>query len=172
MKYTYALALIFVLLLLISCDVEDCISTKTNDMIIEFYRSGRTKDVDYPVNVLQARMDSMVILQDDDSLRRDTVQFNPVANHVRFEYDLALYDLDTVITGDEEDDFIVRRRYTDTIMAVLDISYQRNQRVITPECGVEQSYNSISITHEGFDSIRVVNKNLDIFNEVSVKLYL
>lgn len=176
LRATYLLA--FAVLLLSACDIEDCASLSTSTLKFRFYRSGT--DNEYVLKILNAGAtgtDSLFF--ENDSISGGVMAINPADTTTHFTFQLIRNELDTLFEDPPENTVIDRifGRPIDTVTRQFQATYTRSQRIISPECGVEQSFNNLKIISHDFDSVVIHKVNgveqnkLDRFTELNVKIY-
>lgn len=139
---------------MLSCaDESDCFSENLAEITIEFY-SRNTLDPDtsfYETDTLIfSSTSSVYVVGNRDSLilENDTI-FGKISFPVDPRTDTTAY----VIGRDS-----------------LTIRYDIRQRVLSPDCGVEQVYSNLDTLFTTYDSVVIDNRNLDR-NEVNFKVY-
>lgn len=129
-------------------DEASCISSNTNNLTIGLFKidtvDGNVADTFRNLSVKTADGE---ILFANDTLTSFTLPLNPSANQVSF---------------------ILQQ---DTIMDTLQFNYDREQQLISPECGVDQRYYNLAVTQQTFDSIRVQEADIGKFNTPQVAIY-
>jgi hypothetical protein len=126
------------LLAFFGCDDPDCISTAGEAVKIGFYSYPKDSARKVRVNRLQLAGSDIVLIATSADLSSVTLPLNPA---------------DTTITVIFDTEFGV-----DTVQ----IGYSVVSRIITENCGVEILYTNIKSLRSDFDSIRVVNSNVQI----------
>ncbi|GEM_PF-2191580 len=166
MKKTYQIVLFIFLLGIWSCDVEDCISTKKSSMTVQFYSAEY--DIPFPMAAIRGWAES------NDSILFDTVyvegfnfQLNPATNSTKYFIDYQPYEIDTV----QFDPVDVDTTWLDPVSRFFEVGYDRRQRIITPDCGVEQSFYNLEILDHDFPGIIIENDTVDRYIEVNAKIY-
>ncbi len=154
---------------LCSCDVEDCISTKSSGVIVEYIHQQSNDDLRLSVIIdyLQAEGNEIILVDDSSRFFIDTLYLNPGDNNTRYNLEINQYRIDTSDI-DPTDIYITdlgKEAHT------ISLSYTRRQRIISQECGVEQSFYNLEIVDHDFDSAVVVNDTIDRFNPVNVQIY-
>jgi hypothetical protein len=141
-----------------ACEVEDCRSTHSNDLNLSFFEedSSRTKNV--RLTWLET-VGNPEIFQGDSSLGILRLQVNPAAHETIFN----MRYLDSVRVGN--------RRELQEISRYLKVTYDRRQRIITAECGVEQAFVNVEIDSTNFIAYRQVTRSLDIFNPYQIEIF-
>lgn len=170
--------LFFAALFLSACDIEDCASLSTNTLKIRFYRAGTENE--YSLKILNANAEGTdSLFFDNDSVDGGDLVINPFDTTTLFTFELIRNELDTLYDDPPENTVIDRvfARSIDTVSRHLQISYSKLQRIISPECGVEQQFVDLNITDHDFDSVvfhkvnGVEQNKLDRFAEFNVKIY-
>lgn len=156
MKQYRFLFLVFLIgfLGLLSCaDESDCFSENLAAITIEFYG----------LNTLDP---------DTSFYEADTLIFSSRRNvYIVGNRDTLIMENDTIFG---KISFPVDPR-TDTTAYVIGrdslfIRYDIRQRVLSPDCGIEQVYSNLDTLFTTYDSVVVENRNLDR-NEVNFKVY-
>lgn len=148
-KSHFPLISLLLFLAMSACEDEvSCVSDSTNIMGIRFYKidTVSTQNAD-TVRILSLRTQEGKVLYADTLVTNLTLPLNPSADQVSF-----------VLEQDST---------TDT----LQLLYQREQRLISPECGVEQRFFNLSTGKQTFDSVRVREDELEKFNAPHITIY-
>ena len=138
----------------LSCSEEsDCFSENTAIIRIEFFQLN-TLDPDtsfYEVDTLvfTSLKSVYVVGNEERQIIDSTSVFQRMALPVDPRIDTTAY----VIGRDS-----------------LTISYDIRQRILSPDCGVEQVYSNLDTLHSTFDSLVIDNRNLGI-NEINFQVY-
>lgn len=143
---------------LFACDVEDCISTKTGGLKVEFYSSDR--DTVYLVRGISAFSEGNEpkIIEESDSLFSIfPFDLDPASDSTNYNFNLIVEVNDSTTASYDS--------------LYFHAHYRRNQRVISVECGVEQAFNNVEITDHNFDSIKIVHPNIERFDTLNVRVY-
>ena len=136
--------------------MEDCVSTKTSAMWVQFY--SYELDTIYRVDSVYAYSDKTLPLEIEDSIITAFPFFlDPASDSVKYNFDIVVLDTDT--TTARYDSLFFHVRYT------------RRQRVISLDCGVEHAFYDLEFSNHNFDSLVIVTDTVDRFNDVNVKVY-
>ena len=129
----------------------------------------------YPVQIVRLDAASNDMSFIEDSLTR-TAYFplDPESENTVFNLEYAPYVIDTVYLPPPDDDEIDR---IDTIWSQneierFSINYRRTQRVLTPDCGVEQTFSKLEIVESSVDSIFIPYSTISRLDTFNVKIYL
>jgi hypothetical protein len=152
-----------------SCENEDCVSVSNNALLVEFYSRDSTVIREIAFEYITAASTDTVFYAHGEESSSYALPLNPAADATMFymqAIDTVLYD---TISADplQIDTVVVLRDRVDT----LAVQYNRTQRVITPECGVEISYGNIEVEQNTFSGGEVVSPSLSRFNDVNIKIY-
>lgn len=148
-KSHFPLISLLLFLAMAACEDEvSCVSDSTNVMSIRFYKidTVSTQNAD-TVRILSLRTQEGKVLYADTLVTNLTVPLNPSADQVSF--------------------VLEQGSTTDT----LQLLYQREQKLISPECGVEQRFFNLSTGKQTFDSVRVREDELKKFNAPHITIY-
>jgi hypothetical protein len=132
--------------LFFSCYSEDDCSRRGKELVLVQFSdmAGR------PVSV---RYDSVGTYVDNENLLIINKQSNWVSSDSS-KYHIFLYPLVENVS------FIFFKEDNDT----LEVTYEKNHRVISAECGLEQLYVNLSVSRSTFNSVNINQKNLLKFN--------
>ncbi len=154
-----------------SCETENCITLAENDLMISFYEQDsttlkdmifeyvtaegtdsvfydyRTKQTDFRFPVNPADDQTLFVMQVVDTVTYDTLSHDPLVIEATFHL-------------------------RDRIDSLL-IEYQRSQRIITEECGVEINYTHLVVKKCTFPGYEFEDDMtfLSRLNEVNIKIY-
>lgn len=172
MKIRNLLYLFLLVYLLPGCDIEDCFSTKTNKIKFGFYNAETDELQTIRVlNIGAEGTDSLLV--ENRHISRDTLEVNLADTLTTFYFDMVLYEIDTIFIP--PDNIEIERIDTlsiDTLSRYLQISYDRSQRIISPECGVEEAISNLTNSSTDFGKVEITDNELDRFDEMNVKIYL
>ena len=155
----YALLIGFILLLaLAACEDEPgCVTNNTNEVLIEFYQIDDT---------IQRNLASVFILG---------VEAVGAGGYTIDTGDVVSARTDYVLILDPEEDattfYVFQENGTaDTIL----LRYQRQQEVISPDCGPTQRFFDLAVDEEitTFDSVRIVEPELSRTGQTNLQIYL
>ncbi|MCC5927886.1 MAG: hypothetical protein JJU28_01455 [Cyclobacteriaceae bacterium] len=152
------MAWLAVLGFLSACEVEDCRSTHSNDLNLRFFEDDSSRMKNVRLTWLET-VGNPVIFQGDSSVGILRLQVNPATNETIFN----MRYLDSVRVGN--------RRELQELSRYLKVTYDRRQRIITPECGVEQAFVNVTIDSTNFIAYRQVARSLDIFNRHQIEIF-
>ncbi len=99
------------------------------------------------------------IFVDDTLMNILSLQVNPTADSSTFH----MTYMDSIRVGNIN----VFQEFERTIT----VSYSRSQRVISPDCGIEQAYTNLEIESTNFTAYRQLHYTLGIFNEYQIAIY-
>ncbi len=154
-----------------ACETENCVSLANNDLLVNFYeqdsvtlknmmfeyvRAAGNDSVFYDHNTVQAKYrfpvnpaddQTLFIMQVIDSVTYDTISYDPL--EVETHYHL--------------------RNGADSLW----VEYDRHERIITVECGVEINYTKLSIKKCTFSKYELEGDetSLSRLNDVNIKIY-
>ena len=150
--------------------MEDCISTKSSNAQVEFYHQEYELKLPMWITYLKAEENDFILIYTDTLLLISGISLplNPATDYTAYDFEYITYSLDTV---PESNPLKVNRNAIDTISSTIEFEYTRRQRIISPECGVEQSFYNLRILSHNFDSVLVVNDTIDRFKPVNVNIY-
>lgn len=140
------------LLGMVACsDGSDCYSDNTSTITLEFYRLN---DTDPDTSFYEK--DTVVFgevysLGKPDSLlvKEDSAYFSPLVLPVDPTIDTTAF-----VIGEH----------------ALVVTYDIRQRIMSPDCGVEQVFSSLDTLSSTFDSLAIKSRNLDR-NEINFQIY-
>ena len=149
------LLLFFILLLLglAACENEEsCVTSNSNEVKFIFYKIDDTTAL-VEDNVLI----KTVQLSDDRGFRyEDDSIFRP-------RYAVPLDPTDTTAS------FIFT--FADGSQRTIALRYDREQSLISPECGPDQRYFNLDTLFENFDSLRLINREVGKFDGANIEIF-
>ena len=141
-----------VLILIISAcsDESDCYSENSSDINLEFYRlnnddpdtSFYEKDTLFVLRVFAIGNETRPFISKDSIIFSTSLPVNPTMDNTTF-----------VIGRD-----------------TLAVKYDVRQRIMSPECGVEQVFSNLDTLSSSFDSLAIKTRELDR-NEINFEIY-
>ncbi len=149
-NHLWLISVLFFLGLSACEDEASCVSNNTNLIGITFYEIDTNNTATaLPVRINSIKTDQGATVYADDQAISDVVlPLNPGANQVTFLFE------------------------QDTATDVLQVSYNREQLLISPECGVDQRFYGLGVTQQTFDSLRVRLTDLEKSQENNIAIYL
>lgn len=142
-------SLLFFLAMSACEDEASCVSNSTNMVDIRFYKIDTvSRQMADTVRYLSVMTEDGQVLYMDTLVTSLRLPLNPGANKVSF-----LLAQDTAVTD------------------TLHLLYEREQRLISPECGVDQRFFNLDVGRQTFDSIHVSNDELKKFNSPHIAIY-
>lgn len=141
------ISLLFFLGLAACEDEASCVSSNTNNITIDLFKIDTVEGnvVDTFRNLSIITETGVKLIFNDTS--RFSLPLNPSTNQVSF---IVQYD-STVDT--------------------LRFNYDREQQLISPECGVDQRFYNLTVAQQTFDSLQVLNADVGKFNAPQVTIY-
>lgn len=143
------ISLLFFLGLAACQDEASCVSSNDNYVRIELFKidtvEGNVADTfrNLSVSTLEGAP-----IHTNITTTNFILQLNPSANQVSY--------------------ILQQGSITDT----LQFSYEREQQIISPECGVDQRFYNLAVTQQTFDSIRVLSSDVEKFsNTANITIY-
>lgn len=133
---------------LISCDTTDCISFSTRVLVVEFLDDSTGVAIQRDVEFITST-ESSVIFYGDTTL---SVYYLPV--------------------NTEKDRTTFLFFNPDSSVDTLEIGYDRSERLISKDCGIELQFKNIRIIDTSFDHAVSLENELSRLNEENVKIYL
>ena len=153
-----------------SCDVEDCISTKSSKLKVASYTDQLDSVSAMWISFLQADDNDSVLVRDDTvAVLKYELDLNPATNRTRYNFTIIPY---TYELSDEFDPpkYVVNDTLPEETH-FIDFAYTRRQRIVSQECGVEQSFYDLEIIDHDFKRAEVVSDTIDNFIDSNVKIY-
>lgn len=148
---------IWILPLVMSACLDEnvsCVTDSFDTVRVNFLKLDRTNarnDTLYIESILASNGDFLNI--QDTALRQIALPLNPSGDQVSFYVNWR------------EDS--AAELQTDTLV----FDYNREQRLVSPECGVEQRYVELRSSYDAFDSLRIVNPEVTLFTNPNVSIY-
>lgn len=154
--------------LFFSCANEDCISIANNYYLVGFFdsepnSSGENPAIDTMFYSVKADGNDVVFYTPDTTVSVLSLPVNPAADNTSFE--LTMLDS---ITYDELNNPIY---HINPNPHQITVSYRRNERIITEDCGVEISYTNLDVEEITFQDTVVINNKLSRLNEVNIEVF-
>ena len=144
-KKQYTLMVFFAaVIILTGCfDNSDCLSDTGSILIVQF--QGDTGATAPPINMITIPEGSILY---DTAISRYSFPVNPFS------------DTSTYIF------------HTDTSQENLQVIFNRNQRLIHPDCGLEQEFIIDTVFTSWSDSLNILQKELLNVNNLNIEIYL
>lgn len=168
--------LAFGVLLLFSCQTEDCVSVFNNYLLVGFIEADTTELGDITFNEKDTVFHSVkavgndIIYYDRNTIASTLVlPVNPAENVTSFE--LVMYDSITIDTVSFDPVIIDTMYFINPRPNIITVSYEQRQRVITEDCGVEIGYINLNVDEITFPETYLVNDRLSRFNEVNIEVF-
>ncbi len=118
-------------------DQASCVSDNTSEVSIQFYKiTGAVQRTQETVDSIQVTTADGRFVTNEKNVSGLTLPLDPTGNQVRF-----------VLSQDTATD-------------VIELTYNREQQVISAECGVDQRYFDLSIAQQSFDSVEVLEPEI------------
>jgi len=157
---------------MLSCDVERCTSTKTNQLLAEFFRLGTNRT--YPVKILSLQaVGNDSIFYERVLAQKLPLSLNPAADSTTFVMEYVPYRVDTIfLDPPRNEEFVLDTVDSAPRMESFAFSYNRSQRIISVDCGVEQTFSDLALESATISEIEVVNDTIDIFIGTNVRIFL
>lgn len=165
--------------LLFSCADEDCFSVFNNDLLVNFYSVDTLTDGQVEIEPLDTIFYSVKALGNDsvyydstDVTSRFALPVNPALDVTTFEFQVL--DSITFVTDSLSNGQIT---IIDTIYHrnpnphILTVSYERKQRIISVECGVDMGFVNIRLDETTFPDTNLKVESLSRFNDVNVEVF-
>ena len=120
------------------------------------------------ISYLQAEgNDAALVLNDTVAVKNFGLFLDPAVDETTYLFEIVPYTIDTLSFDPVETETNILPAESHFIT----FSYNRRQRIISPDCGVEQSFYNLTIVDHDFDSAAIVNDTLDRYIPVNVKIY-
>lgn len=151
-----------------SCTSEDCVSTFNNYLLVGFFeekinQAGEHPKIDTVFYSVKADGNEVEFYTPGTTVSLLTLPVNPADNITSFE--LTMLDS---ISYDSLNNPIY---HINPNPHYITVSYNRSQRIISEDCGVEIAYSKLKINEITFDSTNLVEHNLSRFNEVNIEIF-
>ena len=165
---------LFLLILILgvaSCETENCVSLANNDLLVSFYEPDSTTLKNVMFDYVRAAGNDSLFYDSNTVSSKYRFPVNPAADETLF----IMQVIDTVTYDTiSYDPVVVEPRYhlRDRVDSLW-VEYQRSQRVITVECGVEIYYSHLSIKKCTFNGYEFEDDktSLSRMNDVNIKIY-
>jgi hypothetical protein len=155
--FSFLLWAVFLSLGLSACLEEDasCASDSYDTVRVGFLKLDRNPE--------SPRADTLFV-QSVFTDRGDLILANVITNGLALPLNPAAGEVSFIINWAEDTASAFLR---DT----LSLTYNREQRLVSPECGVEQRYNELEIMSAGFDSVNILEPEITLFQPANVRVY-
>lgn len=153
----YFLLWIWILPLALTACLDEnvsCVTDSFDTIRVNFLKLDRTNarnDTLYFESILASNGDFVDV--QDTALSRIALPLNPSGDQVTFYVNWR------------EDS--AAELQTDTLI----FNYNREQQLVSPECGVEQRFVALRSSYDAFDSLRIVNPEITLFTNPNVSIY-
>lgn len=150
--------------LFFSCQNEDCTSIYNNYLLVSFKNANTQDPVDTIFYSVTAEGNDSVFYDSTDVVSELTLPVNPAEGFTTFNLqmiDSIRYDtlsLDPIII-----DTIF---YVNPTPHIITVSYNRSERIISEDCGVEIGYTNLYLEEISFPSFNLENDKLSRLNEI------
>ncbi len=137
-KNHFLLISLLSLFVLAACeDQASCVNDNTSEVSIAFYKiTDAVQRTQETVPFLEVTTADGRFVYSGENVNKFKLPLDPTGKQVRF--------------------LIIQ----DTATDVLELTYNREQQVISAECGVDQRYYDLDITQQSFDSVEVVESEI------------
>ncbi len=162
--------------LFLSCQNENCVSIANNDLLIGFIRADTldTGEIIFDeIDTLfySATADGNDSIIYDKNTVRSTFPFpvNPAKGMTTFHLEMIdSIRYDTLSMDPIQIDTIY---YINPTPHTIAVSYDRSQRIISEECGIEIFYTNIKVEEISFPTTNLAENKLSRFNEVNIEVF-
>ena len=163
--------------LFFSCANEDCISIFNNYLLVEFINADTLASgeiefsaVDTIFYSVTATGNDSVFYNPDNTIRSIlTLPVDPVSELTSFRLEmLDSIGYDTLSLDPIVIDTIY---YVNPSPHIITVSYDRKEKIITVDCGVEITYTNLQIQEITFPTTNVVDNKLSRLNEVNIEVF-
>ena len=164
-----SIPVIFVLsgLMVLSCATEDCLSTYTNNFLVEFWKADSSATRPVAFYAIMAENNDSVFYTLDSARSLYSLPVNPAADSTTFVFTA----IDTIMRDTVSLDPLIVNADTTFSSKKIQVSYQRGERIISVDCGVEIAYGKLQVTHSDFPNYTLEKTNLSRFNHDNAKIY-
>jgi len=161
--------------ILYSCKNEDCVSIYNNYLLIDFIKADTLDSgtiefnpIDTVFYTITAVGSDSVFYDSTDVVKSLILPVNPSSGYTSFRLQM----IDSIRTDTISFDPImtVKRYYVNPTPHVISVSYNRKEKIISEDCGVEISYTNLNIDETTFPVTHMVDNKLSRFNEVNIEI--
>lgn len=115
---------------------------------------------------------------DPNNARRDSLYFVSVqaANGVFLDIQDTVLSSIALPLNPSDDEVVFYVNWRENSSAALQqdtlvLRYDREQKLVSPECGVEQRFVNLRSSREAFDSLRIVEEEVSLFTSPNISIY-
>lgn len=175
-KFIFWVLVILGLNLFLTCQNENCVSISNNDLLVSFINVDTLATGEIIFDEIDTLFYS-VTAEGNDSVFYDknTIQstfplpVNPALGMTTFQLEMIdSIRYDTLSMDPIQIDTIY---YVNPIPHTIAVSYDRTQRIITEDCGVEIFYTNIKVEEISFPTTNLAEDKLSRFNEVNIEIF-
>ena len=177
-SYKFIFWVVFILggNLFFSCQNENCVSVFNNYLLVGFINADtlQTGEIEFHKNdtifySVTAVGNDSVFYDKDDVLSTFTLPVNPAVGLTTFSFEMIdSIRYDTLSLDPIDIDTIY---YINPTPHTITVSYNRSQRIISEECGVEIAYTKLKVEEISFPTSNLTEDKLSRFNEVNIEIF-
>ena len=157
--------------LFFSCANEDCVSIFNNHLLVGFINADTLESGDIVFNdadtifysIKAEWNDSIFYDPDSPSSSLITLPVDPAGELTTFEL--------TMLDSISYDSLNNPTYHINPVPHIISVSYNRGQRIITEDCGVEIGYSGLKIEEITFNTTLLVDNKLSRLNEVNIEIF-
>lgn len=159
-----------------SCQNENCVSVFNNYLLVGFVDADTLEsgDIEFPKKdtlfySVTAIGNNSVFYDKNDVVSTIALPVNPALGSTTFHLEMIdsiRYDtlsLDPIV--------IDTTYYINPTPHTITVSYDRKQRIISVECGVEIAYRNLKVEEISFPTSNLTEDKLSRFNEVNIEVF-
>ncbi len=159
--------LIFSGFLVLSCENEDCVSVHTNNFLVEFWKADSSATRKIAFYSIKAENNDSVFYNLDSARSLYSLPVNPAANATTFIFT----EIDTIIRDTVSYEPLDVKADTSFSSKLIELSYQKGERIISVDCGVEIAYSKVNVEKCDFPNYVLEKTDLSRFNHDNIKIY-
>lgn len=175
-KFIFWLIVILNGSLFFSCANEDCVSVFNNYLLVGFIKTDTLESGQIEFNELDTLFYSVTAIGNDtifydknDIVSTLVLPVDPASGLTSFRLEMIdSIRYDTLSLEPIEIDTIY---YVNPIPHTITVSYDRRQRVISENCGVEIAYINLEVEETSFPTTNLAENKLSRFNEVNIEVF-
>ena len=162
--------------LFFSCQNENCVSVFNNYLLVGFINADtlETGEIEFHENdtifySVTAIGNDSVFYDKNDIVSTLTLPVNPALGLTTFK--LEMIDSIRYDTLSFDPIVIDTTYYINPTPHTITVSYDRRQRIISEECGVEIAYTNLKVEEISFPTSNLTEDKFSRFNEVNIEVF-
>lgn len=168
--------LIICIATLLSCKTEDCVTVANNYLLIDYFETDTLETGAVKFTPKDTLFYSVMAVGNDSVFYSKKKKVNSMSLPVNPDSDQTTFEF-VMIDSIHFDTLSVNPIVLDTIYHInpsphkISVNYTRGYKIISESCGVEISYNNLSLEENTFPLDSLIKNNLSRFNDTNIAIY-